>query len=98
MTHLTLLARKDETVVPIALKLGDKVTLEFEADQVETYEIGQEENFLSDPPIITLDSPIFKAVKGRRIGEWVTYDSPKGGKVTVKVVKVEGGGREVEGQ
>ncbi len=86
MDRLALLEHKEPI---LTFKVGDRVIIEFEDGLVETYEIGQESDLLRDPPIITLESPLCKAIQGCKLGEWISFPSPKReGEIRVRVKKI----------
>ena len=69
---------------------GKLVTLRHEGeDESETYLLGlREEQKVAKRPVLTPDSPLGKALLGRRAGEKVVAEAPRG-EMRVEVLKVE---------
>ncbi|MFG2630871.1 GreA/GreB family elongation factor [Streptomyces sp. NPDC048473] len=57
--------------------VGSTVTVQFSDDTVETIQIGEGAEVL-DQALITADSPLGRALLGRRAGDSVSYDTPEG--------------------
>lgn len=70
---------------------GMKVTIRFEGDDdTETFILGSRELLALDKSVdievYSPDSPLGKAISGKRKGDLVTYDAPNGRPVTVEIV------------
>lgn len=66
---------------------GAKVTLRDDDGDVETYAYAAAENRIEGMPMISPESPLGAALRGKRPGDVVTYEAP-GGSFTVEVVSV----------
>ncbi|MFD9002643.1 GreA/GreB family elongation factor [Streptomyces sp. NPDC059582] len=73
--------------------VGSTVTVRFAGGSVETFQIGEVAS-ASDQTLVTSDSPLGRALLGRRAGDSVRYATPAG-KVTAVVVSL---GTPPEGQ
>jgi transcription elongation factor GreA len=68
---------------------GCVVTIRYEGeDEPERYLVGSIEE-RHDHEVISVNSPLGKALMGRRAGERVTYATPTGATLTVELVAVE---------
>jgi transcription elongation factor GreA len=70
---------------------GMKVTIRFEGDdETETFILGSRELLALDTSVdievYSPDSPLGKAISGKRKGDTVTYNTPNGRAVTVEIV------------
>ncbi|GGQ97203.1 GreA/GreB family elongation factor [Streptomyces flaveolus] len=68
--------------------VGSSVTVRYGDGTEETLEIGERAE-ASDQELVTADSPLGRALLGRRPGDTVTYDAP-GGRTTAAVVSLGG--------
>ncbi|MFE0703136.1 GreA/GreB family elongation factor [Streptomyces sp. NPDC058872] len=57
--------------------VGSSVTVRFEDGTESTVRIGELASAL-DPTLVTADSPLGRALLGRRAGDAVSYDTPEG--------------------
>ncbi len=67
---------------------GAKVTLRDDDGDVETYAYAAAENRIEGMAMISPESPLGAALRGKRPGDVVTYEAPAGS-FTVEVVSVE---------
>ncbi|MEU7295128.1 GreA/GreB family elongation factor [Streptomyces exfoliatus] len=68
--------------------VGSSVTVRFSDGTESTVQIGEVAE-VHDPTMVTSDSPLGRALLGRRAGETVTYDTP-GGRENAVVVSIGG--------
>jgi transcription elongation GreA/GreB family factor len=64
--------------LPGVVELGDEVLVEFAADEVERFLLVDPVEAPLDDVRISVESPLAKAVLGRRVGEQVEVDAPSG--------------------
>lgn len=71
--------------------VGVIVSLRYEGDdEIERYLIGSIEERQEGASVISPDSALGQALKGRKQGETVEYETPTGAKLAVEIVKVGG--------
>jgi Transcription elongation factor, GreA/GreB, C-term len=63
---------------PGVVELGDEVTVEFAADETERFLLVDPAEAPLDDVRISVESPLAKAVLGRRVGEQVEVEAPAG--------------------
>jgi transcription elongation GreA/GreB family factor len=63
---------------PGVVELGDEVTVEFAADETERFLLVDPVEAPLDDVRISVESPLAKAVLGRRVGDQVEVDAPAG--------------------
>ena len=69
--------------------VGVTVSLRYEGDEeIERYLIGSIEERQEGVSVISPDSALGQAIKGRRQGETVRYQTPTGADLAVEIVKV----------
>ena len=69
--------------------VGVIVSLRYEGDEeIERYLIGSIEERQEGVSVISPDSALGQAIKGRRQGETVRYETPTGAQLAVEIVKV----------
>ena len=69
--------------------VGVEVSLRYEGDDdIEKYLIGSIEERRTGVSVISPDSALGQALRGRREGERVEYETPTGAKLAVQIVKV----------
>ncbi len=66
---------------------GMLVTLDIEGDE-EQYFLGSREEAFGDVDVLSTQSPLGRAVSGRRPGEEFSYTTPTGADLNVKLLKV----------
>lgn len=70
---------------------GHVVHLRYEGDdEAERYLIGSIEEKGADVEVLTPGSPLGKALLGKKVGDWVEFESPTGAVLKVEVVEIEG--------
>jgi transcription elongation factor GreA len=91
LAHLLEHARIGTPEVPDGeAHIGRVVTIEFAADEQESYFIGSaEEQGSVAHDILSPTSPLGAALIGHRIGDDVTYKLPNGREITVTLVDVQ---------
>lgn len=79
LTDLLSTSRQAEPPSGEEVEIGTLVTLEFGDGDTETVQVGmkalQEQDDIS---VLTPDSPLGRAILGRRAGDTVTYTTPRG--------------------
>lgn len=74
----------DGTVV-----VGSRVSLRYDGDDdVEEYLLGSIEERVDDVHVMTPGSPLGQALLGKRAGDVVEYEAPRGGMLKVEIVEV----------
>jgi transcription elongation factor GreA len=84
---------------PDGLALGDRVTLRFGEDETaETFLVGFVEQARPGLDVVTLGSPLGRALLGARHGDLVQYQAAGGGSIKARVLDIQSGGWAASGR
>lgn len=81
-----IVAAEDDGVV----RVGTKVGISFEGDdELERYYVGGIEEDTEGLDVVSPNSPMGKALLGRKVGDSVSYQAPTGATISIKIVSTE---------